>query len=123
MDRSNRVFSRLTTFDTAYPELQDVVVRYKQYMMGSPAGQGTDLPDHHSIRNYGGVIACTNPLCNKGGFEVDRDIPASDDGDKDAKPKLMMCSGHEKMGRGQTRRCGSWIRYKSKAIPKETERT
>ncbi len=117
MDRSNRVFGYQTTFEQAYPDLEDVIVEYKQYMMGSPAGQGKDLPERHSIRNSGGVIPCDNSLCNNGGFEVDLRIPevlsSSDD-----KPKSMKCSGHEKMGRGQTRSCLSFISYKLRPIPK-----
>src|SRR5689334_8603120 len=119
MDRTNRVFGRTSSFEEAYPDLQDVIVNYKQYMMGSPAGSGKDVPEYHSIRNHGGVIRCNNALCNKGGFEVDRHI--SEATTEESELKLMSCSGHEKMGRGQTRSCGSWIRYKIRTVPKESK--
>ncbi len=118
MDRSNRVFVQQTSFDQAYPELQDVIIEYKQYMLGSPAGQGKDLPERHSVRNHGGVIRCNNPLCNNGGFEVDLRISEAL-ADPSEEPKQMKCSGHEKMGRGQTRSCYSFIRYKMRSVPKQ----
>jgi hypothetical protein len=113
MDRTNHVFGRYTTFDEAYPTLSDAVIDYKQYMFGSSAADSENLPEHYSIRNGGGVIDCKNPACVGGGFTIDRainDVDASD------KPKTMRCSGHENMGRGQTRSCLSRIRYKVRLI-------
>ena len=122
MDRSNRVFGRLVIFEVAYPDLQDAVVDYRQYMRGSAAEQGTDFPEHHSICNHGGVIHCTNAACTGGGFEVDaliRDACSSPGGVKEGR---LPCAGREKMGRGQTRGCGSFIRYRIRTIQKVTDK-
>jgi hypothetical protein len=120
MDRSNRVFGGPARFDEMYPDLQDAVVDYKQYMHGSLAEQGTDFPEHHSIRTEGGVIQCTNKACTGGGFEVDAiivDARRSPGGVKDGK---LLCAGREKMGGGQTRLCGSRMRHRIRTIQKET---
>jgi hypothetical protein len=118
MDRSNRVFGPLGSFDAAYPDLQDAVVKYKQYMRGSAAEQGTNFPECHNICNHGGVIQCTNVACTNGGFEVDALINDARRAPGGAKEGKMACAGREKMGRRQTRSCGSCIRYRIKVIEK-----
>ena len=121
MDRRNRVFGSETSFDRAYPKLQDAVVEYRRYTHTPETDQGTAFPERHSIRNDGGVIQCTNPACEGGGFEVDALIDDARRSPEGVKEDILSCKGHERMGGGKTRTCCSCIRYKIQTFPKKDD--
>jgi hypothetical protein len=115
MEKSSYVFGREMSFEKAFPNLEDIIVEYKQYKFLSPAASGEDLPRRHSIRRDGGQIVCDNPACSNGGFRIDSVI---NDSDAEDKTGTMSCSGHEKMGQGQKRSCLSQIKYRIRLVPK-----
>jgi hypothetical protein len=73
LDRTNRVFVQLTTFDKALPALEDVIIEYSE---GSTVGRVRDgsYRSRTSVRNSGGQLRCSNPACRRGGYELDFDI-------------------------------------------------
>jgi hypothetical protein len=69
MDRSRRVFGRLAPFDEVFPELEDAVFEFieKDFLFQK-------RPGRWHIHGQGGVMPCGNPSCQRGGYELDRDI-------------------------------------------------
>ena len=65
MDRSNRVFGHLSTFEKVFPTVESVKVEFTEYDFTFDVRSG-----HWDIR-YGGVMPCGNPACRRGGYEVD----------------------------------------------------
>lgn len=114
MDTSNYVFGREMSFEKAYPDLEDIVVEFKQYKLLSPGASGDDVPVRHSIRMEGGRIPCDNPACINGGYRIDSLKPDSDAGNKTG---TISCGGHENMGL-QKRSCFWQMRYRVQLIRK-----
>lgn len=80
LDRSNRFLSGPPTkFETAFPELEDISIAYRETgkgvsrLLGEPGSPETQLGRTASLRTTGGLIRCSNPLCSRGGYEVDYD--------------------------------------------------
>lgn len=68
MRRDRRLFSELTTFEDAFPQLEDAVVEYREEGKGATGGTGRAAASDESLE---GLIPCSNPGCRSGGFEVD----------------------------------------------------
>jgi hypothetical protein len=66
MDRSQRVFGRLTTFEDAFPTVEEAVVEYTESDRGMTKRTGS-----FHMRYEGGLMACGNPFCRRGGYEFD----------------------------------------------------
>lgn len=109
MDRSKRVFAgpKYNNFKEAFPEVKKCTLKLNFRDYGR-RGEETTLTED----NICGVYPCSNDLCKKGGFEIDRTLAF----EVFLKRKThhegyILCGGHENMGRWSTRRCMNGIKY------------
>ena len=68
MRRDRRLFSELTTFEDAFPQLVDAVMEYREEGKGATGATGRAAASDDSLE---GLIPCSNHGCRSGGFEVD----------------------------------------------------
>lgn len=68
MRRDRRLFSELTTFEDAFPQLEDAIVECREEGEGAT---GTAARAAAVDETLEGLIPCSNPACRSGGFEVD----------------------------------------------------
>jgi hypothetical protein len=73
MDRSKRVFGKLTTFEKAFPTIESATIAYYETGEGVYAYGGQPNRTFGAPRPFGnaGLIRCSNPYCRRGGYEVD----------------------------------------------------
>jgi hypothetical protein len=70
MDRSKLFFARPTSkWGEAFPALEDAIIDYVESDFG-----GEERNETVSLRSQGGVLPCGNPLCFRGGYELDREV-------------------------------------------------
>ncbi len=114
--RVNLFFNGVSTFKAAFPDVHDAVVEWRE-----KRGPEDDKPGE--LRKTGfrrgnftqGVMACSNPMCHEGGYQLDRLIADMlSQGDTERRG-LMLCSGREvaeEVRRGPVR-CPHRIEYHS----------
>jgi hypothetical protein len=112
MDRSNRVFGSLTKFDEAFPDLEDAIVEWEE--TGAGLDEWSRGPHTVSLRHRGGLLRCSNPLCRRGGFEVDLEVSLLRMKHETEKAGELWRPGDEgsPKGRRMGRRCLNRIKYK-----------
>jgi hypothetical protein len=69
LDRSNRLLGLTDSFATAFPTLDDAIIRYTESDFGNDPRQGV-----WSLKHNGGQMRCGNPRCYRGGYELDREV-------------------------------------------------
>jgi hypothetical protein len=90
LSRKNRVFVELGTFDSVFPDLEDVTVEYAEFNLVRETRKGK-----FSVRCEGGQMRCSNDLCFRGGYEFDFIIHAMLR-DKETKKEIELhCKGDE----------------------------
>jgi len=111
MDRSRSVFGSLKPFDEVFPDVEDAGVEYTE--RGEFDDKVRALQSFHSIK-HGGLIPCSNPLCRRGGFEIDEVLSAMRGSRQSEREGSLSCPGDEgsPKGRHSGKRCGNEIRYK-----------
>lgn len=124
MDRSNRVFGTLVRFEEAFPQLEDVVLEYVEtgngvYSWNKPTPQNKYV-NKVSMKEYGGVIRCSNGLCRQGGYELDRVVYEMLRTGKTVGEGSTICAGSEGSPklRRVYRKCYNGIEYKITLVPK-----
>jgi len=102
MDRSRLIFMQSGPFEEAFPTLEEAVVDYTEFEYGEKRGEGT-----FHVRNEGGLMACCNPTCHRGGYEFDRvihDMVREHATDRKIELRCLGDEGSPK-GRKKGRRC------------------
>ena len=110
--------SHIGTFARRFPELKDVILEWEECLpSGEILPQGTG-PFPHSMRAAGGrfepLLACQNPRCQGGGFEVEFLVESMMSGRQEERTGLMVCMGVEQ-GQGSRKDrtpCTAAIRYR-----------
>jgi hypothetical protein len=77
MDRSKRLFSTpFNQFNAAFPTLEDVLFEYVVHDYGRLQTDGHDDTGKRrfNLRQRGGLLACWNPRCHRGGYELDQEV-------------------------------------------------
>lgn len=113
MDRTNRVFVHLSTFEEVFPELEDVKIEYTESgHFDYPHSQGSTRV--HSVRRQGGLIRCSNTFCRQGGYEMDFDIHDMIRDGVSEREGHKMCAGSEGSPKLRRiyRKCFNSINYK-----------
>jgi hypothetical protein len=107
--RTNRVFAHLTTFEKAFPALEDVRIEYTEGSIGSGLvdKSQSDFRSFTTIRSTGGQARCSNPSCYRGGYEFDFDVHDMVRGKLVTKRFYKPCEGDEGTPKGRKigRRC------------------
>jgi hypothetical protein len=118
MDRSRRVFGSLKPFDEVFPDVEHADVEYTESgkfertrLWATPYRQ-LDHRRFHSIQ-HGGLIQCSNPLCRRGGYELDLILSEMRRAKETERKGAGPCPGDEgsPKGRRRGRRCGNTIEY------------
>lgn len=123
IDRSNRfLVGEPGPFDKAFPTLQDVLIEYCEvgkgesvrYVLGRDDPSGYHYGPPCSFRSLGGLIRCGNPVCSRGGYEIDFDVHDMVRRKLVEKEFTRRCQGDEGSPKGQRlgRRCLNYLRYK-----------
>ncbi|MFA5929281.1 MAG: hypothetical protein WC861_00185 [Candidatus Micrarchaeia archaeon] len=129
MDRSMRVFGELTTFDKAFPALEDAILEYRETGYGtyeqyqSEEEKKRKYDRQVSIKERGGLLRCSNPSCRRGGYEIDFAISAMTGSKQTEKEGFIVCHGDEGTPKGRKigRRCVNTIHYKLTLTYKESK--
>jgi len=118
MDRSRRVFGRLTTFEEAFPTIE--VATISSYEVG----KGIHIfgaVDESERRTFGegvpfreGLVPCSNPRCGRGGYEVDDSVYEMVREKSTDKVFVRNCPGDEGSPKGRRRgdRCRNVLHYR-----------
>jgi hypothetical protein len=130
MDRSRRVFGHLDTFENVFPTVEEAVVEFTESDFGVTKRTG-----RFHMHYEGGLMACGNPCCRRGGYEFDRELGEMIRNYVAEKSIRLSCRGDEGSPKGRKigRRCTLSvdaiirIRYRDPAlfvgrIPKAGER-
>src|SRR3989344_7490102 len=98
MNRNRLFIGTPTTFEKAHPELEDAVIEWTHSDFGiKPSGKMKS-----SLKEIGGFIQCSNPLCQRGGFDIDIEIlnPMLDEKET-MKKGILTCPGDEGSPKGR----------------------
>ena len=119
MDRSRRVFLKSGPFQKAFPKLESAVVEYSEYRPGGESAEG--YRRMHDLRTYGGLLPCGNPLCRRGGYELDLKVHEMVRNAVDVQEFTLSCRGDEgsAKGRKRGRRCDRCIKARAKLVFKQ----
>ena len=93
MRRDRRLFSELTTFEDAFPQLADAVVEYREEGKGASGTSGRGAAGDETLE---GLIPCSNPGCRSGGFEVDRLFHEMLEKGETRREGVLACPGSER---------------------------
>lgn len=117
-------FNGVSTFRTAFPDLQDALVEWRER-------RGPEDPKSGDPRKIGfrrgnftrGVVPCSNPDCHEGGYELDRLIAFMLSNSETEREGMLLCSGREtgeEVKRGPVR-CPHRIEYKATLVARTEE--
>ncbi len=95
MNREHRLFSELATFEDAFPSLSSAMVEYRE---DGPGSQGGTRVADSSDGTLDGLIACGNPGCKQGGYEIDLILHAMIEGRETSHEGTLACAGTERVG-------------------------
>jgi len=72
MDRGNRLLPLAKSFEEAFPRLELAMIEYRETGDGVFENRRETWTKPHQIR--GSLMRCSNPRCERGGYEIDREI-------------------------------------------------
>jgi hypothetical protein len=120
--RINPFFNGVSSFKTAFPTLSDALIEWRE-RRGPEDNRSGDLRKVGFRRgNFTqGVLACSNPDCHEGGYEIDRLVADMLRAGEMEREGLLLCSGREtgdEVRRGPVR-CPYRIEYRAILTSKE----
>jgi hypothetical protein len=114
MDRSRRVFGRLSTLAEAFPTIESATI--SSYEIGQGVYEFRDEPPTfgRGVPFSSGLIECSNRHCRRGGFEVDDGLYRMVGEKLTEKEFVSRCPGDEgsPKGRVRGRRCLNVLHYR-----------
>lgn len=120
--------SHIGTVSRRFPELKDVILEWEECLpTGEILPQGTG-PFPHSMRATTGrfepVLACPNPRCQGGGFEVEFLVESMVSGRQEERIGVLVCMGweQEQGNRKDRAPCTAAIRYRIRLTYREPAR-
>lgn len=118
MDRSNRYLAPATSFENAFPTLNAVFIESVEVGKGTDFSIGAPWPEQPTYgfkhRLSGGLVRCSNPYCNRGGYEIDMDVHNLIRENAESREFRKACRGDEGSPKGRRigRRCLNYLRYR-----------
>lgn len=108
-NKSDFVFSSKTTFEKAFPNVEECTITVKESGHGAPSW-------NHGVSHYknpGEYLNCSNPLCYNGGFNIGSTIREMVSKKETAKEDSAICQGYEgsPKGRRKYRKCVNFFKY------------
>lgn len=114
--RTNPFFNGVSTFKSAFPQLQDALIEWREKHGPEDERPGDLRRTGFRRGNFTqGVLPCSNPDCHEGGYQVDRLIAQMLDLGETEREGVMLCSGREtadEVRRGPVR-CPHRIHYRA----------
>jgi hypothetical protein len=119
--RTNPFFNGVSTFKSAFPDLQDALVEWRE-KLGPDDERNTDVRKTGYRRgNFThGVVPCSNPDCHEGGYQLDRLVAQMLSQGETEREGVLLCSGREvgdEVRRGPVR-CPHRIHFRATLIPR-----
>ena len=96
------------SFEEAFPELEDAVVEWEGLGEGGPPMLGGKKWMSYKAGCLQGIIRCSNPSCQGGGFEVGLAISRAVQEGRAERAGVLVCSGWE----GEEQPCTRSITYR-----------
>lgn len=120
--RVNAFYNGVSTFKTAFPELQDALIEWRE-KRGPEDERVSDMRKTGFRRgNFTqGVAPCSNPVCHEGGYQLDRLVADMIRLDETQREGVMLCSGREtgeEVRRGPVR-CPHRIEFHATLTPRD----
>jgi hypothetical protein len=113
--RPNPFYNGVSTFKSAFPQLQDALVEWREKRGPEDERAGDVRRTGHRRGNFtAGVLPCSNPECHEGGYQIDRLIAQMLEQGESEREGVMLCSGREigdEVRRGPVR-CPHRIHYR-----------
>ncbi|MGO8835884.1 MAG: hypothetical protein ACLQAH_01245 [Limisphaerales bacterium] len=108
-NEANFVMGTKTTFENAFPEIEQCTVEVKE--------QGHNVPEWdkvRTVRNPGQYINCHNKLCYGGGFDVGWTIHEMVGKRETERSGSTLCQGNEASAKGRRiyKKCMTFFEYK-----------
>jgi hypothetical protein len=121
MDRSKRVFGKLTEFERVFPNVDSALVEYIEIKR---AATSIEPQPHYHEMHHGGLIACGNPRCKRGGYEMEGSLYTMSKNNETEMTGERSCPGDEgsPKGRKKGRACGNSIKFKITVKYKSSDR-
>lgn len=123
--RTNAFFNGVSSFKTAFPDLSDALVEWKEHRDPEDSkGLEVRKTGYRRGNFTNGLLACSNPACHEGGYQVDRLIAEMLREGETERSGVMLCTGREvseEARRGPTR-CTYRIEYTVALTPREEEK-
>ncbi|GAC1320207.1 MAG: hypothetical protein NVSMB22_04380 [Chloroflexota bacterium] len=109
-------YNGLNTFKTAFPELSDAVIEWRERRGPEDISSGDARKTGFRRGNFThGLIGCSNPSCHEGGYEIDKLVADMLRANEMEREGFLLCSGREvgeEVRRGPVR-CPHRIHYKA----------
>jgi hypothetical protein len=114
--RTTAFFNGVNTFRSAFPDLRDALIEWREKRSPEDERPGELRKTGFRRGNFTqGVLACSNPNCHEGGYEVDRLVDFMLRLQETRREGMMLCSGREvgeEVKRGPVR-CPHRIAYRT----------
>ena len=116
MKRDSRIFlgKAYDAFKEAFPQVKSIQLEYTEH--GHLGTLKPCVSEKHFLteKTISGVIRCSNPSCQDGGYEIDLRL-AIDVFHKKKKEQtgIISCGGYTKKGKRAGRNCPNFIEYKA----------
>lgn len=121
--RTNPFYNGVSSFKTAFPELADALIEWRE-RRGPDDERGGEMrkTGHRRGNLTQGVLPCSNPACREGGYQIDRLIAQMLELGETQRTGVMLCSGREiaEEARRGPIRCPYRIEY-SATITRKTD--
>lgn len=119
--RVDPFYNGVSHFKSAFPTLGDAVIEWRERRGPEDARQGDIRKTGFRRGNFTqGLLPCSNPLCQEGGYQADRLIAEMLQLNETSREGMMLCAGRE-MG-DETRRgpirCPYRIDYRVTLTPR-----
>ena len=105
------VFGEKTTFEKAFPDVEECVVEVEETGRGRFKSLNQDAKHH---RNPGRYINCSNPECYNGGFDIGSAIHDMVRARETEREGSELCQGNEGSPKGRRiyKKCQNFFEYK-----------
>ena len=122
MDRSRRLFASEASFGDAFPQIEGGIIEFVEigegtdFIIGAPWPKQPTYSGRLQLVEAGGLMSCSNPYCNRGGYEIDSDIAEMVRDKCDVKEFSRLCPGDEgsEKGRRPGKKCLNSLRFRIK---------
>jgi hypothetical protein len=119
--RLNPFYNGVSTFKTAFPDLQDALIEWREKRGPEDERPGDLRKTGFRRGNFTqGVVPCSNPSCHEGGYQLDRLVADMLRLDETEREGMMLCSGREtgeEVRRGPVR-CPYRIEFRATLTPR-----